>query len=425
MELVEPMSLPSAFLPVAQFMPGFEGGSFLGCAILMFMVATYVAALIAVAAGIWSLFRPRSNAAELARWTGAATFVSACVLVMYFSWAIFLSESSWIETGAVPAPFGLLAWALGVVAAVRVDRRAVLREVGIVSASFAASVACTLFVYRHYDDHRARRDALFDALSRGNAAEARRLLKTGLDPDLRDFNHKTLLMQAETPETAEVVLAAGANVNADPRALALAAQSGNLPVVRVLLAHGANPNAKMGDRSPSLLAFWKRRADVLEVLRQSGATDAAKFQSLSGALLAAVKKGDAQGVKSALAEEYLPDDREAALKIAAERGDAEVARQLAVATIAYGEVVNAAWIAAKNDHVAAFEVLIDELERRQPGYVGHKMKAWALDIAAKNGSIEIARLAIARGWDTDSEITISPAARELLVRAGAKRTASD
>lgn len=165
--------------------------------------------------------------------------------------------------------------------------------------------------------------------------------------------------------------------------------------MKVLLAHGADPNRMMGDRSAARMAWWSKQEAALELLRQAGARDAEMFQRATGALERAVNAGDASAVKLRLAGEYVDEERKEGLQTAAERGPTDVLLLLMASTTTHSEIAAAALVAAQHDRVAAFTILMDELQRRQAGYIVEQTIDSALSIAAKSGNREIARVVIA------------------------------
>ena len=243
-------------------------------------------------------------------------------------------------------------------------------------------------------DFRARRDALVAAAKRGDATEVRKLLATGLTADTTDYATNTLLELAPDAETTEVVLAAGAAIG--PRVLPWSAEKGNLPKMRVLLAHGADPNRPMGDKTAARLAWWSKQEAALELLRKSGARDAAELQQATGALARAVEAGDAAAVEHRLARDHVDAERIEGLKFAAKRGDTAVLALLMRSTMAHREITDAALVAVEHDQVAAYKQMMDEVYRRKAGYIIVETTDAALAIAAKRGNLEIARDAMAR-----------------------------
>jgi hypothetical protein len=78
-------------------------------------------------------------------------------------------------------------------------------------------------------------------------------------------------IEAAKPEIFQVLLNVGGNAK-DPRALLLAARSGGLPYVEMLLANGANANAADGDGWTALHAACRAgNADVVALLLKKGA----------------------------------------------------------------------------------------------------------------------------------------------------------
>src|SRR5262245_16609216 len=89
--------------------------------------------------------------------------------------------------------------------------------------------------------HEAAREGAVDAI--------KRLIEKGMKPDLPGYEGKTALMEAADARTAAVLLAAGADVNARAKgrtALICAASSRDAELVRVLIKAGAEVNVKTG-----------------------------------------------------------------------------------------------------------------------------------------------------------------------------------
>jgi hypothetical protein len=374
----------SSFLPVAQFMPMFDPlGSVIGCMILIYLAATWVSGFVAIAAAF--------RAPRFGRAVGAAVFASALLLYLWFARGTIRSyrnpDSTFLIAAAAPALLGLIAWLIG---APRARRLELWSAPLIVLACVGLGVVLT----RRDLDFRARRDAIVAAAKRGDASEVRKLLATGLSADTTDHSSNTLLELAPDAETTELLLTARATIG--PRVLPWTAQEGNLPKMRVLLAHGADPNRPMGDRTAAQLAWWSKQEEALELLRQAGAREASGFQQATGALARAVEAGDAAAVKHRLASDYVDQERIEGLKVAAKRGDASVLAHLMGSTMAYREITDAALVAVEHDQVAAYKQLMDEVYRRKAGYILVETTDAALAIAAKRGNLEIARDAMAR-----------------------------
>jgi len=262
-------------LPAVQFMPMYDPlSAVIGCFIFLFAIGTYVTGFVAVIAGV----RGRSKVALRA---AAACFLSAFVLVVYFSYASFrsfLPLTPWfvIVSGA-PAFLAIIGWLLGA-------RTIVGRESWLAPAIAIACAGIAAMAIHRDLDYRTRRDALLAAARTGDVGRIRALLATGLSPDLIGPNTESLVVIAPNGATVEVLAAAGARMNADPRALCWAAEAGNIDKMKAMLAHGADPNARMGDRSPARLASWNHQRAALELLRRAGAKDAEMFLHAEGAL---------------------------------------------------------------------------------------------------------------------------------------------
>lgn len=397
-------------LPVAQFMPGVGAPSPAGCALVLFIAASYAAGFIAIGAAIWSRLGRNRFAAKLARWMGATCFANSVLLVIYFSHVMrwdFRNPAPLLIIVSLPATLGLIA-SLTAIGGVR------WQVAGIAIALVPVTVVCVV----RDTDYRQRRDILIEAATKGDAARVRTLLVSGLSPDLTSHNTENLLVLAKNAETADVLLAAGARVNDDPRALSWACAAGNLPKVRTLLAHGADPNSKVG-YSPARQAWWHHHDDVLELLRKSGARDAEKFQRATGALLRAVKAGDAAAVERRLGDEYSQDEREEALQFAAEKGDLRITSLLLGRTEARPELKRMLLLAAEHDHPELAAAMLDVLLARQAGIDRIEGIDEALSIAARRGYRDIASVIVEKqgginAWDPDG---FHPT---LLRRAGAR-----
>ncbi len=114
-----------------------------------------------------------------------------------------------------------------------------------------------------------------------DAATLERLIKQGADPNGRnDAGAAPLMWAAFDLEKTRVLLAHGADVNArsgDARtALMVAAgRPGNAPIVKLLLAHGANPNPTSNpdaESSPLLEAAIAGDAESMQALLDRGAS---------------------------------------------------------------------------------------------------------------------------------------------------------
>jgi ankyrin repeat protein len=116
----------------------------------------------------------------------------------------------------------------------------------------------------------------------GTAADVRRLLDAGFDPNSATKSGGTtaLMMAAPDAEKMKLLIDRGANVNARAEtkftALMVAAQyRESTPAVRLLLAHGADAGQSAGqplfNADPLFLAAYAGNPDVLRELRDAGA----------------------------------------------------------------------------------------------------------------------------------------------------------
>lgn len=116
---------------------------------------------------------------------------------------------------------------------------------------FAAVQADGTFIKPRYArDEEAR---LLEAVARQDAEAVKALLKQGANPNARNYWRDSPLLiavRADHAELAQVLLDAGAEVNVKGLGytpLGLAARNGSLPLVRLLLKAGANPDRKNDD----------------------------------------------------------------------------------------------------------------------------------------------------------------------------------
>lgn len=365
----------------------------LGFAYLLFFLSMYVAAVIGVAAGIAARRRSRPGAARLARRVGAISFLLAFTWILFYSHASYDSPGPPIVAHVPLAVLGLIAWWLGITPG----------HVSELKLFVAVPISCAIVatgLIRHDDDYRQRRDTLFAAAKNGDSKQVRRLLATGLSPNLTNERKTPLLEMASNAESAQALFDAGANIKAAPHALAWAAKRRNAPLVKVMLAHGAAPDSTDGTYTAATHAFWNKDLDTLELLRLAGAKDAARYQRLTGALIKAVEARDEGAVREVLAGEYLRAERDDGLRLAAERGDTAIAVMLARKIDEYAVVGRAMLIAARSNHPDTFGALVDELDRRPAGFEIDQMKAQALAIARANRFPDIERIVMARGAES-------------------------
>jgi ankyrin repeat protein len=164
-------------------------------------------------------------------------------------------------------------------------------------------------------------DPVFDfllAASKGDLAGLRQYLATGGDVNARDNKGRTALMSACSADRMDIVeflLAKGASPNLKDQdgdtALAVAAMGdmseagksrrGNLGIVRMLLAGGADPNAK-GGWPPLVVAAEHGDNDLIRFLLENGADINAKNERGMTALSRAIYDGNIDTAKLLLAK---------------------------------------------------------------------------------------------------------------------------
>ena len=157
--------------------------------------------------------------------------------------------------------------------------------------------------HRHSDAAvRDRAKSAFGAMEKGDLARLERLVRRGMDINIRNSTGDSLLMATQKPEVAAWLIARGADVNARGHEgntpLISAVQNDQPEIVRQLIAAKADLDARVDyDRSPLMIAVSNNRDEIATLLRQAGAKDdvitAASGEPLpddGGELLAMVKE---------------------------------------------------------------------------------------------------------------------------------------
>ena len=125
------------------------------------------------------------------------------------------------------------------------------------------------------------KQAFLDSVDNGDLINVKILLKSGIDPDTRDTEGFTPLMQSATWGHTDIALAliqAGADVNLkanENTALMTAAFRGNTDIVRLLIEAGADVNAvnRVSGMSALRYAQMSGEKEVIQALLESGATE--------------------------------------------------------------------------------------------------------------------------------------------------------
>ena len=148
------------------------------------------------------------------------------------------------------------------------------------------------------------RDALFTAIRRGAIGDVERLLKSGVKPNAMDAEGTPALMAATIFADArmvELLLQRGADPNQSGASgtTALMSAAPDLEKVRVLLAHGANVNARSETERTALLvaASYPGTVSVLRLLLDHGADLRAQDRGGATALALAVRSSDVDVVR--------------------------------------------------------------------------------------------------------------------------------
>lgn len=146
------------------------------------------------------------------------------------------------------------------------------------------------------------------AARRGDVAEVRRLIASGMNPNARNASENPPLFYAVDRDTAEVLIEGGALVNAkgldDFTALHRAADEGRVAVVSLLLAKGADVNAHRKQGGTALheavrleledTEYSAEHYQIAQLLLARGADPFAKNEYGETVVQVAARAGDAK-----------------------------------------------------------------------------------------------------------------------------------
>jgi len=249
-----------------------------------------------------------------------------------------------------------------------------------------------------------------------NAAMLERLLKQGADPNKRNDANATALMWAALDlEKTRVLVAHGADVNArssDLRTPLMIAvrRPGNLETVKLLMEHGAKPNPNLhpvGESSPLIEAATAGDAAIMELLIARGADVKA---SAEPALAMSVVMQCSKCVSLLTAKEIEKKDYTQALADIASVGDVSAVR----AMLDHGADVNAYDPLGRTPLMYAVTSDILPLEEVKL-LIDRGADVNARDKHKKGGDTGLSVLDMAK-FHGDTKIV------DLLVKAGAKET---
>ncbi len=258
----------------------------------------------------------------------------------------------------------------------------------------------------------AMRDPLYHAAFHGDAAEVKRLLDGGADPNSADGAGYTTLMSAAKDGNSEVVkilLSASANPNATDKngytALHDAAREGHAEVVKILLSARADVNAASNGGYTALrLAKEEGHSEVVKILQVAGAESAFASEC---PLCEPSRSGDLTEVKRLLDGGADPNAAnqwgETALMRAANYGKSEVAELLLSAgadlNVADGTGRDLLIFAANRGHAEFVEVLLSAgADPNAADKGGRTVLMWAVG----NGRSEIAEMLLSAGADPNA-----------------------
>ena len=243
-------------------------------------------------------------------------------------------------------------------------------------------------------------DAWLAQAAAGDEVAVKAFLAAGMDPNARNAEGDTALMNAAAAGSGKVVemlLSGGAQVNVTNARgmtpLAAAILNGHPDVVGVLVAGKAQLTAPTFDRHPLVLAIRGRRPEAAKVLLDHGAPAYAQDHQWSVLMLAAFL-GEPAIVDALLAKDSnlnnVNDEGVTALMYAASAGHTAVVRALldkgAAIDAADNGGLTALMLAANNGHAETTQAL---LKAGANAGARNKSGATALGLAAANGHSEI------------------------------------
>ena len=255
---------------------------------------------------------------------------------------------------------------------------------------------------------------LFQTIRRGNTKVLATLLRQGTPVQLRSPDGTTPLMFAALRgdvESVKLLLDHGADPNAANNigATSLLWGAGDLEKVRLLLNAGANPNgrSKLGNTPLIVAAAYADSSRAVKLLLEKGAELKAKNNRGNTALRSAVTAGDRETVKLLLAR-GIPlktgKDGSADLSIAAGRGFSKIVQLLldqgADPNASGGRsALNAALLAQKPEIA---RMLIDNGARLDQRLRPGEVPSIVLSAYTEVGDSSIARLMIAKNADLNA-----------------------
>lgn len=264
-----------------------------------------------------------------------------------------------------------------------------------------------------------------DILRRGDTAELRRLLDSGVDVNSRDDHGNTMLMLSavySSPESMALLLERGASVNAanGAGATALMRAASDTAKIQLLLEHRADVHARsaLGNTALLLAARPPRSHNAVKLLLAHGA-DARTTNSFGATpLMAAAAGGDIDSVTLLLdhgadpnaqpspsEEGFLFGGGRSALMWAAFRGDTNLVKVLLAAGAKVDDpgslgtpLAQAAW----NDHAHVAKILLDHgASPAIPGPTdGYQPLHWAASTEHEDATL--VKLLIAHGADPNA-----------------------
>jgi ankyrin repeat protein len=279
----------------------------------------------------------------------------------------------------------------------------------------------------------ARADDLFDAVNKGDVVQARKLLDGGANVNGRGEDDQTPLHRAaiaRNPEMVALLLARGADVKARTKQAGFTALHRTVltdvpEIVAQLLAGGADPDGGWSAKAlrPNATPLWwaarNGYVDVARLLLAKGANVNARDRGNDEApLMMAAERGDHAMLRLLLARGANPNDGSFHHVLMSGRGeliDLFLARKVQAGTADY---LRTAATTGRKDLV---ELILDR---------GAKANGSdALRLAARGGHVEVTALLLARGADpkasdpegmTPLHEAASKAVAELLLARGAK-----